>query len=176
MRDLRSATDRTRTMIATIDLCSCRSHHEPTGTPLEIFDSYSSCNHVEIINDAKLDNNRIFFSESWGNPNRQLIGSAHGSSMRVYALNKRGVIPEAITAFKYLTFLNIDQNFFTGPLPTFIGNLTSLKLLSISHNLFSGPIPKELGNLKDLHFLSFGSNNFSGTLPPELGNLVKLEQ
>lgn len=102
--------------------------------------------------------------------------TCHITQMRVYALDKRGVIPEAITAFKYLTFLKIDQNFFTGPLPAFIGNLTSLELLSISHNLFSGPIPKELGNLKDLYALSFGSNNFSGTLPPELGNLVKLEQ
>ncbi|KAK4588891.1 hypothetical protein RGQ29_019772 [Quercus rubra] len=100
----------------------------------------------------------------------------HITRMRVYALNKRGVIPEELVALKFLTFLKIDQNFFTGPLPTFIGNLSALTLLSIAHNLFSGTIPKELGNLKELNVLSFGSNNFSGTLPPELGNLVKLEQ
>ncbi|KAF3955332.1 hypothetical protein CMV_019438 [Castanea mollissima] len=100
----------------------------------------------------------------------------HITQLRVYALNKRGVIPEELVALKFLTFLKIDQNFFTGPLPTFIGNLSALQLLSIAHNLFSGTIPKELGNLKELTVLSFGSNNFSGTLPPELGNLVKLEQ
>ncbi|XP_021819627.1 probable LRR receptor-like serine/threonine-protein kinase At1g56140, partial [Prunus avium] len=70
----------------------------------------------------------------------------------------------------------IDQNYFTGPLPAFIGNMSALTLLSIAHNSFSGPIPKELGNLKELKLLSIGSNNFSGTLPPELGNLVKLEE
>ncbi|KAL9684537.1 hypothetical protein QQ045_021978 [Rhodiola kirilowii] len=100
----------------------------------------------------------------------------HITQLRVYALNKRGVIPEEITGLKYLTFLKIDQNYFTGPLPTFIANLTALTLLSIAHNSFSGTIPKELGSLKELNMLSFGSNNFSGTLPPELGNLVKLEQ
>ncbi|KAK7817495.1 putative lrr receptor-like serine/threonine-protein kinase [Quercus suber] len=76
----------------------------------------------------------------------------------------------------HVTQLKIDRNFFTGPLPTFIGNLSALQLLSIAHNMFSGTIPKELGDLKELNMLSLASNNFSGTLPPELGNLVKLEQ
>ncbi|KAF3451127.1 hypothetical protein FNV43_RR07217 [Rhamnella rubrinervis] len=102
--------------------------------------------------------------------------TCHITQMRVYALNKRGVIPKEITTFKYLTFLKIDQNFFTGPLPAFIGNLSALALLSIAINAFYGPIPKELGNLKDLNMLALGSNNFSGSLPPELGNLIKLEQ
>ncbi|KAL0011921.1 hypothetical protein SO802_007029 [Lithocarpus litseifolius] len=100
----------------------------------------------------------------------------HITQLLVYDLGKRGVIPEELVALKYLTFLKIDKNSFTGPLPTFIGNLSALQYLSIPHNLFSGTIPKELGNLKELNMLSFGSNNFSGTLPPELGNLVKLER
>ncbi|CAL2261906.1 unnamed protein product [Prunus armeniaca] len=62
----------------------------------------------------------------------------------------------------------LDLNYFTGPLPAFIGNMSALTVLSIAHNSFSGPIPKELGNLKELTMLSFGSNNFSRTLPPEL--------
>ncbi|KAM3701050.1 hypothetical protein ACJW31_05G143700 [Castanea mollissima] len=99
----------------------------------------------------------------------------HITQLRVYAMDKRGVIPEEIVALKYLTFMKIDQNYFTGPLPAFVGNLSALQTLSIAHNSFSGTIPKELGNLKQLKLLSFGSNNFSGTLPPELGNLVNLE-
>ncbi|KAL4627844.1 hypothetical protein ACB092_05G195000 [Castanea dentata] len=99
----------------------------------------------------------------------------HITQLRVYAMDKRGVIPKEIVALKYLTFLKIDQNHFTGPLPAFVGNLSALQTLSIAHNSFSGTIPKELGNLKQLKLLSFGINNFSGTLPPELGNLVKLE-
>ncbi|KAJ6393429.1 hypothetical protein OIU77_022809 [Salix suchowensis] len=102
--------------------------------------------------------------------------TCHITQLRVYALNKRGVIPEVITALKYLTLLKIDQNYFTGPLPAFIGRMTALKSLSIAHNAFSGTIPKEIGNLTELTLLSIGINNFSGTLPPELGNLVKLEE
>ncbi|XP_022715408.1 probable LRR receptor-like serine/threonine-protein kinase At1g56130 isoform X2 [Durio zibethinus] len=100
----------------------------------------------------------------------------HITRMRVYALDRKGVIPEELLDLPYLTFLKIDQNYFTGPLPAFIGNMSRLGLLSIAHNDFSGPIPKELGNLKDLYMLSIGNNNFSGTLPPELGNLVNLQQ
>ncbi|KAJ4848732.1 hypothetical protein Tsubulata_043978 [Turnera subulata] len=102
--------------------------------------------------------------------------TCHITQLGVYALNKRGVIPEELVALKYLTLLKIDQNYFTGPLPAFIGNLTALTLLSIAHNAFYGNIPPELGNLKELTLLSIGVNNFSGTLPPELGNLVNLEE
>ncbi|GMI93622.1 hypothetical protein like AT1G56130 [Hibiscus trionum] len=100
----------------------------------------------------------------------------HITRLRVYALNKRGVLPVELLDLPYLTFLKIDQNFFSGPLPAFIGNLSNLGLLSIAQNDFSGPIPKEIGNLKELYLLSFGTNNFFGTLPPELGNLVNLQQ
>ncbi|XVF39979.1 hypothetical protein PTKIN_Ptkin01aG0076300 [Pterospermum kingtungense] len=87
----------------------------------------------------------------------------------------RGVIPEEILDLSFLTFLGLDQNFFTGPLPAFIGNMSRLDTLLIDRNGFNGSIPKELGNLKELFFLSIGNNNFSGTLPPELGNLVNLK-
>ncbi|OMO70499.1 hypothetical protein CCACVL1_18872 [Corchorus capsularis] len=100
----------------------------------------------------------------------------HITRLRVYALNKVGQIPEELLDLPYLEFLKIDQNFFSGPLPSFIGKMSKLGLLSIAHNAFSGPIPKELGNLKELYLLSFGSNDFSGTLPPELGNLHKLQE
>ncbi|RXH98812.1 hypothetical protein DVH24_011137 [Malus domestica] len=117
-------------------------------------------NNPAIVCDCSYDNN----------------ATCHITKLRVYALNKRGVFPEEFVALRYLTLLKIDQNYFTGPLPAFIGNMSALTELSIGINSFSGPIPKELGNLKELTLLAFGSNNFSGTLPPELGNLVKLEQ
>nr|KJB69989.1 hypothetical protein B456_011G052400 [Gossypium raimondii] len=100
----------------------------------------------------------------------------HITRLRVYALDKRGELLEELLDLPYLTFLKIDQNFFSGPLPAFIGNMSRLGLLSVAHNIFHGSIPQELGNLKELYLLSFGNNNFSGTLPPELGSLVKLQQ
>ncbi|KAK8608240.1 hypothetical protein V6N13_023667 [Hibiscus sabdariffa] len=100
----------------------------------------------------------------------------HITRLKVLALDKRGAIPKELLDLPFLTMLDIDKNFFSGPLPAFIGNMSKLEFLSVSHNDFSGPIPKELGNLKELSMLSFGVNNFSGTLPPELGNLVNLKQ
>ncbi|KAM7270933.1 hypothetical protein ACFE04_030147 [Oxalis oulophora] len=102
--------------------------------------------------------------------------TCHITQLRVYALNKQGVIPDELADLKYLTFLKLDQNYFTGPLPTFLGNLTSLKTLSVGINALSGTIPKELGNLKQLTLLGLGSNNFSGPLPSELGQLTNLEE
>ncbi|XVE51734.1 hypothetical protein DITRI_Ditri02bG0064500 [Diplodiscus trichospermus] len=122
------------------------------------------------------------FEDGANNPNIRCDCSFNSSTvchitrLRVYALDRRGGIPEELLDLPFLEFLKIDQNFFTGPLPAFIGNMSRLGLLSIAQNAFSGPIPKELGNLKELYMLSFGINNFSGTLPPELGNLVKLQQ
>ncbi|XP_028954618.1 probable LRR receptor-like serine/threonine-protein kinase At1g56140 [Malus domestica] len=102
--------------------------------------------------------------------------TCHITKLSVYGLNKRGVFPEEFLDLRYLANLYIDHNYFTGPLPAFIGNMSALTELTISRNSFSGSIPKELGNLLELTMLSIASNNFSGTLPPELGNLVKLER
>ncbi|KAM6551617.1 hypothetical protein CsatB_001425 [Cannabis sativa] len=101
--------------------------------------------------------------------------TCHITHLRVQSLDAHGVIPEEITALPYLLYFKIDLNYFSGTLPTFLGNLSALQILSVSHNAFSGPIPKELGNLKDLFMIALGSNNFSGTLPPELGNLPNLQ-
>ncbi|GKV44293.1 hypothetical protein SLEP1_g51485 [Rubroshorea leprosula] len=79
--------------------------------------------------------------------------TCHISRLKVIALNIRGVMPEELLAFKFLTYLNLQQNYFTGTLPAWIGNLSTLQSLSIAYNAFSGPIPKELGNLKELTVL-----------------------
>ncbi|KAK8524702.1 hypothetical protein V6N12_029560 [Hibiscus sabdariffa] len=96
--------------------------------------------------------------------------------LRVVGLDKQGEITKELLDLPFLTVLKIDQNFFSGHLPAFIGNMSRLGTLSISYNSFSGPIPKELGNLKDLSVLSMSNNNFSGALPPELGSLANLEE
>ncbi|XWS18736.1 hypothetical protein CRYUN_Cryun32bG0070400 [Craigia yunnanensis] len=99
----------------------------------------------------------------------------HITRLKAHGPNIRGGIPKELLDLPFLRLLFIDGNFFTGPLPAFIGNMSRLAYLSIAINDFSGPIPKELGNLKKPYQLSLGNNNFSGTLPPELGNLVNLQ-
>ncbi|GMI77804.1 hypothetical protein like AT1G56130 [Hibiscus trionum] len=100
----------------------------------------------------------------------------HITGLIVVALNTRGVIPEELLDLPFLTVLGLDRNFFSGPLPAFMGKMSRLEFLSIGSNEFSGLIPKELGNLEELRTLFLSVNNFSGTLPQELGNLVNLER
>ncbi|KAK8664512.1 hypothetical protein V6N13_084298 [Hibiscus sabdariffa] len=76
----------------------------------------------------------------------------------------------------HITGLKIERNFFSGPLPAFLGNMSRLKSLSFSHNRLSGPIPKELGNLKELHTPSIDDNSFSGPIPTELAKLNMLHK
>ncbi|XP_058071797.1 probable LRR receptor-like serine/threonine-protein kinase At1g56140 [Magnolia sinica] len=102
--------------------------------------------------------------------------TCHITALKVYSLNARGTIPEALGNLSLLSNLNLGQNYLTGSLPSFIGNLTSMQYLSFAANALSGSIPKELGNLQELLSLSFGSNSFNGSLPAELGNLVNLEE
>uniref|UniRef100_A0A8N4IDW9 Probable LRR receptor-like serine/threonine-protein kinase At1g56140 n=1 Tax=Elaeis guineensis var. tenera TaxID=51953 RepID=A0A8N4IDW9_ELAGV len=69
----------------------------------------------------------------------------------------------------------LSQNYLTGPLPAFIGNMTELQSLYVGANALSGTIPKELGKLQNLSILGIGNNNFHGSLPSELGNLTNLQ-
>ncbi|XP_057853753.1 probable LRR receptor-like serine/threonine-protein kinase At1g56130 isoform X2 [Cryptomeria japonica] len=100
----------------------------------------------------------------------------HVTQMKVYALDKTGVLPEELADLTYLYDLNLNQNYFNGQIPTFLKKLTNMKYLALGINNFSGIVPKELGNLQNLISLSFSSNNLNGTLPPELGNLAKLKK
>lgn len=98
------------------------------------------------------------------------------TALKVYAVDVVGLIPDELWSLKYLTNLNLGQNYLTGNLSPSIGNLTRMQYLTIGINALSGELPKELGLLTDLRVFGFGSNNFTGSLPSELGNLVKLEQ
>ncbi|CAM0902819.1 unnamed protein product [Alopecurus aequalis] len=98
------------------------------------------------------------------------------TKLRIYAVDAAGPIPEELRNLTALTNLDVSQNYLTGPLPSFIGELINMQYMSFGINALSGPVPKELGNLTKLVSLSISSNNFSGPLPSELGNLANLQQ
>ena len=62
----------------------------------------------------------------------------------------------------------------TGPIYSWIGNLTTLESLSLAYNDLNGPIPSEMGLLTGLKQLWLYGNNFTGRIPPELGALPHL--
>ncbi|KAL1221489.1 putative LRR receptor-like serine/threonine-protein kinase [Cardamine amara subsp. amara] len=98
------------------------------------------------------------------------------TAFKVYAIDVRGPIPQELWTLKFLTNLNLAQNYLTGPLSPAIGNLTLMQWLTFGINALSGPVPKEIGLLTDLRSLGISSNNFSGSIPAEIGNCIKLEQ
>ncbi|KAL6843703.1 hypothetical protein ACP4OV_026274 [Aristida adscensionis] len=100
----------------------------------------------------------------------------HVIRLKINMLDAVGPIPEELRNLTHLRKLDFRRNYFTGPLPAFIGELTALEYMTVGINALSGPLPKELGNLVNLKSLALGSNNFNGTLPDELGKLTKLQQ
>ncbi|PHU01665.1 hypothetical protein BC332_31452 [Capsicum chinense] len=64
-----------------------------------------------------------------------------------------------------LSYLHLDRNLLSGPIPAEIGNMKSLQNLSLHSNNLFGLIPNELGNLKKLNHLGLSNNQLSGPIP-----------
>ncbi|BBN09642.1 hypothetical protein MPTK1_4g21430 [Marchantia polymorpha subsp. ruderalis] len=73
-----------------------------------------------------------------------------------------------------LTYLGLDYNNFTGPVPAMLGRLKSLEELKLNNNQFSGKIPASLGSLEVLRSLSLSENSLFGPIPASFGKLQAL--
>ncbi|PPR92581.1 hypothetical protein GOBAR_AA28084 [Gossypium barbadense] len=98
----------------------------------------------------------------------------HITRLRVFGLDKRGALPKELLDLPYLDFLKLDRNFFSGPLPAFIGNMSRLGLLSLGNNDIFGKLPPELGNLAELGELYINSCALSGEIPSTFAKLKEL--
>ncbi|XP_062012879.1 probable leucine-rich repeat receptor-like serine/threonine-protein kinase At3g14840 isoform X3 [Rosa rugosa] len=85
-----------------------------------------------------------------------------------------GVLPRSIAKLPYLTQIDFTRNFLSGNIPSEWGS-TKLEYMSFNVNNLSGPIPAFLGNITTLKYLNLETNMFSGTVPPELGKLINLQ-
>ena len=65
----------------------------------------------------------------------------------------------------------LNNNKLTGPIPSWLGNLTELKQLLINDNVLTGSIPSSLTNLMNLNQLYLTGNDLSGCIPPSLHDL-----
>lgn len=74
-----------------------------------------------------------------------------------------------------IALFHANSNFFTGPIPSNIANLTYLYELDLSNNLFSGSFPTALLGITNLSFLDLRFNLFSGGVPPLLFTKDELE-
>ena len=62
----------------------------------------------------------------------------------------------------------------SGPVFSFIGELSTLGSFSVSQNSLTGTLPPELGNIADMQQMWFYDNNIGGQIPSELGLLNSL--
>jgi hypothetical protein len=85
-----------------------------------------------------------------------------------------GEIPQQIGNLSGLTFLSLQDNFFTGKIPATLKMLQKLERLFIGHNNLQGNIPVEIGQLKRLGLLEIHGNNLSGRIPDSIASLQQL--
>ncbi|KAJ8541642.1 hypothetical protein K7X08_002458 [Anisodus acutangulus] len=91
------------------------------------------------------------------------------------ALN--GLFPSAsFGSLHSLTYLELDNNQLSGPIPSELRKCKKLALLNLAQNKLSGPIPVELGDISDLQVLSLQSNSLVGEIPSNISQLNRLQR
>ncbi|XP_050367372.1 uncharacterized protein LOC126785777 [Argentina anserina] len=101
-------------------------------------------------------------------------GSCHVINIILLGQDLAGALPPSIAKLPYLTLIDFTRNFLSGNIPSEWGS-TKLEYMSFNVNNLTGPIPAFLGNITTLRYLNLETNMFNGTVPPELGNLVNLQ-
>ncbi|KAG5622292.1 hypothetical protein H5410_007510 [Solanum commersonii] len=86
-----------------------------------------------------------------------------------------GTIPPEWASIK-LEYMSVMVNRLSGPIPKYLGNMTTLLYMSLENNMFNGTVPKELGNMVNLQTLILSYNNLTGKLPEEVNKLTKLTE
>ena len=75
-----------------------------------------------------------------------------------------------------LTWLDLNDNDLSGPIPSGLGDPSNLEHLYLHDNQLTGPVPADLGRLANLTNLWRRDNGLSGQLPPSLGGLPNLQR
>lgn len=75
-----------------------------------------------------------------------------------------------------LRFIDLSSNFFFGPIPDSLTNLTELRVFLAPVNpSLAGPLPETLGRLNNLEVLRISQASLSGKIPESIGDLASLK-
>ncbi|GAY58675.1 hypothetical protein CUMW_188800 [Citrus unshiu] len=106
------------------------------------------------------------------------VSSDNLSSLTTVDLSRNqlgtSVMPWVFGLSDHLVFLDLSLNYFEGPIPRGLGNLTSLRYLDLSANHFNSTIPDSVGNLTSIQTLDLSFNNLEGKIATSFGRLCKL--
>lgn len=106
---------------------------------------------------------------------KSIVKLPYLKNLDLWANYLSGTIPQEWASTK-LEILSVAVNHLTGPIPSYLGRITTLRYLNIQNNMFSGTVPPELGNLTNLENITLSANNLTGELPLALANLTKLKE
>ncbi|XP_022715709.1 probable LRR receptor-like serine/threonine-protein kinase At1g07650 [Durio zibethinus] len=147
----------------------------PPNVPRAIYNSTVTCNCSFPNGECHIDGIYLTGQDLDGVLPRSLVKLSYIKTLQLYLNYLKGTIPRAWTALK-LEFVYLAMNRLSGPIPGYLGNITTLKYLSLENNLFSGTIPPELGKLVNLENLTLNANYLTGEFPSALANLSNLKE
>ncbi|XP_059462701.1 probable LRR receptor-like serine/threonine-protein kinase At3g47570 [Corylus avellana] len=135
---------------------------------LDFLTSLENCTKLEKL--GFFDNNfEGSLPDSIGNLSKQL------SDLYIYGNQISGIIPAALENLINLRILGMEENLFTGTIPTYFGKFHKLQGLDLQRNRLSGQIPSSLGNLTQLVDLYLSQNKLEGSIPSSFGNCKSLQ-
>ncbi|MEZ5225093.1 MAG: hypothetical protein R2710_00050 [Acidimicrobiales bacterium] len=85
-----------------------------------------------------------------------------------------GSIPAGLGSLASLVVLDLQNNAFSGSIPTTFGALTQTDL-RLQNNVLTGAIPVELGDMASVEWMMLHDNGLSGSIPVELGDATTLQ-
>ncbi|KAM3731888.1 hypothetical protein ACB098_11G017200 [Castanea mollissima] len=139
------------------------------GRDLDFLTSLRNCSKMNGLSFAA---NRFegVLPSSIGNLSTRLTGLYVGG-------NKiSGTIPVALQNLINLIILSMENNLFTGMIPTYFGKFQKMQGLDLSKNNLSGKIPSSIGNLTQLAELFLSQYNLEGSIPPSIGTCQSLQK
>ncbi|KAH7568175.1 hypothetical protein JRO89_XS07G0252600 [Xanthoceras sorbifolium] len=70
-----------------------------------------------------------------------------------------------------LTYLELENNSFSGMIPHQLGSCQNLTLLNLSHNKLKGPLSGQVANLRHLQLMKLEFNKLNGEIPTQFWQL-----
>ncbi|PHT67946.1 hypothetical protein T459_27433 [Capsicum annuum] len=87
-----------------------------------------------------------------------------------------GALPESICKLSKLEEMYLQENVFSGFVPSCIGGVKNLRRVDVHSNKLSGVIPESITRLTNLESLCLQDNFFTGIIPENIGNLQELKE
>ncbi|KAJ4843724.1 hypothetical protein Tsubulata_012875 [Turnera subulata] len=116
------------------------------------------------LHQLSLAHNRLsgHITAAFGSPSSCIKSSLKSLVLEINYFS--GMIPSNLGNFEDLEYLNLYSNAFHGPIPASLGRLANLRVLELSHNYLNGSVPESLGQLSQLEILDIHNNSLNGNV------------